>query len=295
MSTFRTHRKPLQLSVAEQQIQRSIRKRATAFVDARDDLETKIGRLSRRLNFLMAESDLWREKFITFEQYAENLSSEANDLRMKINKEQKESRRLTGLISLSATEKFKLQSRNGVFFFRDLTATNTNSYIELQDTEVAHREAMLELERMRTEMEKMEDERAQMIAEVEAQIEKALASMVVDLDDSDYDSRPSSPPSSIGHHSRPLSRVSGTFHTRPLHSSSTESTLADAIEESKFGSPMRVNKDDSMTFPRQAESSFSRGDQPPDAMTAVDEGIHHNSDRISQKVFQIQQKVTLFY
>ena len=42
---------------------------------------------------------------------------------------------------------------------------------------------------MRTEMEKMEDERAQMIAEVEAQIEKALASMIVDLDDSDYDSR----------------------------------------------------------------------------------------------------------
>ena len=111
MSPFRTYRKQLQLSVAEQQIQRSIRKRATAFVDARDDLETKIGRLSRRLNFLMAESDLWREKFVTFEQYAENLSTEANELRAKINKEQKESRRLTGLISLSAAEKLKLQSR----------------------------------------------------------------------------------------------------------------------------------------------------------------------------------------
>jgi EEF1A N-terminal glycine/lysine methyltransferase len=92
-------------------VQYSIRKRATAFVDARDDLETKIGRLSRRLNFLMTESDLWRDKFVSFEQFAEKLSSEATDLRSKINKEQKESRRLTGLVSMTAAEKLKLQSR----------------------------------------------------------------------------------------------------------------------------------------------------------------------------------------
>ena len=80
-------------------------------MDARDDLETKIGRLSRRLNFLMTESDLWREKFVTFEQYAEKLSSEASELRSKISKEQKESKRLTGLVSLTAQEKLKLQTR----------------------------------------------------------------------------------------------------------------------------------------------------------------------------------------
>ena len=92
-------------------MQFSIRKRATAFVDARDDLETKIGRLSRRLNFLMTESDLWREKFVTFEQYAEKLSGEANDLRSKINKEQRETKRLSSVITMTAAEKSKLQSR----------------------------------------------------------------------------------------------------------------------------------------------------------------------------------------
>lgn len=56
------------LTSAELHIQSSIRKRATAFVDARDDLETKIGRLSRRLNFLMTESELWRQKFASFEE-----------------------------------------------------------------------------------------------------------------------------------------------------------------------------------------------------------------------------------
>lgn len=100
-----------QLTAAEQLIQLSIRKRATAFVDARDDLETKIGRLSRRLNFLMTESDLWRDKFVTFEQYAEKLSVEANQLRAKINKEQRETKRLSGLVTLTAAEKSKLQNR----------------------------------------------------------------------------------------------------------------------------------------------------------------------------------------
>ena len=84
ISSFGSYKRPPQLSAAERLIQLPIRKRATAFVDARDDLETKIGRLSRRLNFLMTESDLWRDKLVTFEQYAEKLSMEAQDLRAKL-------------------------------------------------------------------------------------------------------------------------------------------------------------------------------------------------------------------
>jgi EEF1A N-terminal glycine/lysine methyltransferase len=113
---FGASRRPPQLTVAEQLIQLSIRKRATAFVDARDDLETKIGRLSRRLNFLITESDLWRDKFVTFEQYAEKLSAEANQLRSKINKEQRETKRLSGLVTLTAAEKTRLQNRQYFFF-----------------------------------------------------------------------------------------------------------------------------------------------------------------------------------
>ena len=111
ISSFGQYKRPPRLSGAEQQVQHSIRKRATAFVDARDDLETKIGRLSRRLNFLMTESDLWRDKFVSFEQFAEKLSNEATELRNKINKEQRESKRLTGLVSLTAAEKTKLEGR----------------------------------------------------------------------------------------------------------------------------------------------------------------------------------------
>lgn len=111
ISSLGIAKRPPQLSAAEQLVQLSIRKRATAFVDARDDLETKIGRLSRRLNFLMTESDLWRDKFVTFEQYAEKLSVEAGELRSKINREQRETKRLSGLVTMTTVEKTKLQNR----------------------------------------------------------------------------------------------------------------------------------------------------------------------------------------
>ncbi|KAJ7103536.1 DENN domain-containing protein [Mycena belliarum] len=285
LSSFGTPKRAPQLSAAEQQIQYSIRKRATAFVDARDDLETKIGRLSRRLNFLMSESDLWRDKFVTFEQYAEKLSGEATQLRTKINKEQRETKRLSGLVTLTAAEKAKLQN-------------------QLRETESAHTEAMNELERMRETMEKMEQERAEMVAEVEAQIERALASMAVDID-SDYDgsSRPSSRVSS-----RPGSRMSSRSRTtsdagtnkRPLRSFDTESTLAESYEEAELGKPgerdtgtiPEVEEDETPASPnRKKRFSASEADLPQDGMNAVDEGISLKSDRIAQKVLEIQQKL----
>lgn len=55
------------------------------------------------------------------------------------------------------------------------------------DTEGAHRAAMVELERMKVNMDKMESERAQMVAEVEAQIERALQSMMVGDSDMEWD------------------------------------------------------------------------------------------------------------
>ena len=64
---------------------------------------------------------------------------------------------------------------------------------ELKETESAHREALVELQKMRETMEFMEQERAEMVTKVEAQIEKALASMAMDIDDSDkYDLPPGS-------------------------------------------------------------------------------------------------------
>ncbi|KAH9486937.1 DENN domain-containing protein [Psilocybe cubensis] len=283
ISMFGNPRRPPQLTAAEQLIQHSIRKRATAFVDARDDLETKIGRLSRRLNFLMTESDLWRDKFVTFEQYAEKLSAEANQLRTKINKEQRETKRLSGLVTLTAVEKTKLQN-------------------QLRDTENAHKEAILELERMKETMDRMEQERAEMVAEVEAQIERALASMAVEMDDSDYgSSRPNSRLSNIsGTRSR---RASDAAKSRHLRSFGTESTLAEsygieAVEEEetiadKPRGTETILEDDEEELSVSKKKRFSASDVevPQDGMNAVDEGISQKSENIAQKVLEIQQKL----
>ncbi|KAI0094887.1 AEX-3 domain-containing protein [Irpex rosettiformis] len=287
ISSFGTVRPVPSLTPAEQHIQHSIRKRAMAFVDARDDLETKIGRLSRRLNFLMTESDLWRDKFVTFEQYAEKLSVEANDLRAKINREQKESKRLSSVITMTTAEKAKLQS-------------------QLYETEGAHKEALLELEKMRDTMERMEQERSEMIAEVEAQIERALVSMAVDMDESDYGG--SRPNSRLSSRSAPSTLRRSGSRARPLRSFSTESTLTDlytaGVSREDAGTksnrtatvkeveePDEEPDEEASLAKRRKRFSATQLDIPQDGMTAVDEGISQKSDTIAQKVLDIQRKV----
>ncbi|KAF9270222.1 hypothetical protein L218DRAFT_992865 [Marasmius fiardii PR-910] len=284
ISLFGSVKRQPHLTAAEQYIQLSIRKRAMAFVDARDDLETKIGRLSRRLNFLMTESDLWRDKFITFEQYAEKLSGEANQLRAKINKEQRETKRLSGLVTLTSVEKTKLQN-------------------QLKETEAAHHDAMMELEQMKATMEQMERERAEMIAEVEAQIEKALVSMTVGIDDSDAESRPGS---SLSNFSTPRSRktslTDANARSTRQRSFGTESTLAESYEGAETRSPyiteretgtIEEDEEEALQSPKKKRFSASEQDMPraEDGMIAVDEGISQKSDKIAQKVFEIQQKL----
>lgn len=182
--------------------------------------------------------------------------------------------------------------------------------LELKETEAAHREALVELQKMHETMEIMEQERAEMVAEVEAQIEKALASMAVDIDDSDeYDSRPGSRLSSRsdGRLSRPSSRASRSRRTsdaatrKQLRSFATESTLVGSYDTTREEAQAKLElskedvieeeEDEVPTSPTKKRFSASGGEGQQDGMTAVDEGISERSDRIAQKVLQIQQKV----
>lgn len=167
---------------------------------------------------------------------------------------------------------------------------------------------MTELEMMKETMEKMEQERADMVAEIEAQIERALASMVVGIEDSDYGgSRPGSR-SSLASGTTRSRRTSDAGKTRHLRSFGTESTLAEAFEESaEEGEGAPVDKLDRQTNTieegdeeeaplspsKKKRFSASEVDMPQDGMNAVDEGISEKSDTIAQKVLEIQQKVRL--
>ena len=168
---------------------------------------------------------------------------------------------------------------------------------------------MLELESMRESMDKMELERAEMVAEVEAQIERALASMAVGMDDSDYaSSRSHSRMSNMSNSSSLSRRASDSSKSRLLRSFATDSTLAESYEGEEVleedhtvtrstprenGTIPEVEEADSEpSAPKKKRFSASDMEVAQDGMTAVDEGISQKSDRIAQKVLEIQQKVS---
>lgn len=157
---------------------------------------------------------------------------------------------------------------------------------------------------MKEMMDKMEQERAEEAAEVEAQIERALASMAGISNESDYDSsRPNSRLSSISGPSRSRRASDATTKTQ-LRSIGTESTLAEPYgeiddeelpaskSERETGTIEEADEEEtSMTPSRKKRFSASEVDMPQDGMEAVDEGISQKSDKIAQKVLEIEQKV----
>ena len=172
---------------------------------------------------------------------------------------------------------------------------------------------------MRDTMERMEQERAEMVAEVEAQIERALASMAVDVDvDSDYGGELSSRPgsrmstsarSASGTRSRrdsdAVKSVSHESNGSRLRSFGTESTLAESYErgmDDTLVASKSERETDTIAEEEEAPASLvktkrfsaTQSEVVQDGMMAVDEGISERSDKIAQKVLQIQQKVRCY-
>lgn len=127
--------KTRELSIGEKMARSNMRRRANQFVDARDEMEGKLGRLSRRLAFLVHETDVWKERFSEFEtlvslhtpligppvqtltftcllpfSQTEKLGSEANELKTRIEKEKRESRRLSTVVGEKEKEKEDLRA-----------------------------------------------------------------------------------------------------------------------------------------------------------------------------------------
>ena len=98
-------------SQAELEAILALRRRASTFVDARDGLENKIGRLNKRLAFLMSESEMWKAQFEKIQQLVDRLTREATDLRGKVDRERRESRRLSSTLAQRDMEQVQLQIR----------------------------------------------------------------------------------------------------------------------------------------------------------------------------------------
>lgn len=159
-------------------------------------------------------------------------------------------------------------------------------------------------------MEQMEEEREEMIAEVEVQIERALASMAVDVDVDDSDYGSSRPQSRLSARSAPRSRsrhASDASRARYLRSFATDSTLAETYGEEEEAALQEAlssqraqaqtadgdedQTEDASELKKKKRFSASEMDAQQDGMVAVDEGISLKSDKITQKMLDIQEKV----
>lgn len=97
--------------------------------------------MNKRLALLMQESQSWNSQFTQFQGFTEKLSSEAIDLRTKLEKERREAKRLSGVISESKHAQEELSKR-------------------LLNAEEAHKEALEELEKIdifRNELQEQRD------------------------------------------------------------------------------------------------------------------------------------------
>lgn len=71
----------------------------------------KMFRMNRRLALLMQESQSWNAQFSQFELFADKLNTESRDLRIKLDKQRKDAKRLTAAISESREQNDYLQGR----------------------------------------------------------------------------------------------------------------------------------------------------------------------------------------
>ncbi|UOH84230.1 hypothetical protein LQV05_001024 [Cryptococcus neoformans] len=162
------------LTVGEQLAKAMMRRRALHYVEARDDLEIKVGKINRRLLKLVQEGEHWKSQFETFEKYADKLTIEANELKIKIEREQREAKRLSSIANEQTQANLELEEK-------------------LKNTETARAEAMRQLSDMHQSIQELEREREEIMNSIELQIAGALDHYMPQLPSSCSSSRPGTP------------------------------------------------------------------------------------------------------
>ncbi|OBT49892.1 hypothetical protein VE04_09612 [Pseudogymnoascus sp. 24MN13] len=68
------------------------------FINLKGRMDTELGKVTKRNNFLVEELESWKQQFLKFQAFAEQLTKETTDLKAKIESHKREARRLTSLI-----------------------------------------------------------------------------------------------------------------------------------------------------------------------------------------------------
>ncbi|KAL8854375.1 MAG: hypothetical protein Q9221_000862 [Calogaya cf. arnoldii] len=81
------------------------------FINLKSRLDTELTKVSKRNNFLVEELESWKQQFLKFQAFAEQLTKETQDLKVKIESHKRENRRLTVLIDQQKDDAARLTVR----------------------------------------------------------------------------------------------------------------------------------------------------------------------------------------
>lgn len=81
------------------------------FINLKGRMDTELGKVTKRNNFLVEELESWKQQFLKFQAFAEALTKETQDLKVKIETHKRENRRLSGLIDQQKDDAARLTVR----------------------------------------------------------------------------------------------------------------------------------------------------------------------------------------
>lgn len=81
------------------------------FINLKGRMDTELSKVSKRNNFLVEELESWKQQFLKFQAFAEQLTKETQELKVKIENHKRENRRLTNLIDQQKDDAARLTIR----------------------------------------------------------------------------------------------------------------------------------------------------------------------------------------
>nr|POE72016.1 hypothetical protein CFP56_11892 [Quercus suber] len=81
------------------------------FINLKGRMDSELTKVTKRNNFLVEELESWKQQFLKFQAFAEQLTKETNELKIKIEGHKRENRRLTVLIEQQKEDSARLTVR----------------------------------------------------------------------------------------------------------------------------------------------------------------------------------------
>lgn len=81
------------------------------FINLKGRMDTELTKVTKRNNFLVEELESWKQQFLKFQAFAEQLTKETQELKVKIENHKRENRRLTNLLDQQKDDAARLTVR----------------------------------------------------------------------------------------------------------------------------------------------------------------------------------------